>query len=180
LAPEETPVFADAAANCYIKKSWVSCATTITQIKTSARGGYLYGCRQLSATSIASGGAERLASASTVTDRASGAWEGVSKRGADYDRQGSRAVSNADSATASSLLIAGAIGFGIGWLVFGQKSYSSDYVARRMSDSSNRRYELDGCTRGGGSFWPTSFGPGGGPPGAQEHFPEKAVRAVSP
>ncbi|WP_162242613.1 hypothetical protein [Methylobacterium sp. Leaf88] len=75
-----------------------------------------------------------------VTDRASETWDDVSKRGADYYRQGSRAVSNADSATVASLCIAGAIGFGIGWLVFRQKSYSGDYVARRMSDSSDRRY----------------------------------------
>jgi ElaB/YqjD/DUF883 family membrane-anchored ribosome-binding protein len=76
----------------------------------------------------------------TVTDRASETWDDVSKRGADYYRQGSRAVSNADTATVASLFIAGTIGFGIGWLVFGQKSYSNDYVARRMSDSSDRRY----------------------------------------
>lgn len=76
----------------------------------------------------------------TVSDHASDTWDDVSRRGADYYRQGSRAVSNADSATVASLFIAGAIGFGIGWLVFGQKSYSGDYVARRMSDSSDRRY----------------------------------------
>ena len=76
----------------------------------------------------------------TVSDRASDTWDDVSRRGADYYRQGSRAVTNADTTTVASLFIAGTIGFGIGWLVFGQKSYSGDYVARHMSDSSDRRY----------------------------------------
>jgi len=88
--------------------------------------------------STVSGQAEKALN--TVIDRASETWDDVSKRGDDYYRQGSGAVSNAGSATVASLFIAGTIGFGIGWLVFGQKSYSSDYVARRMSDSSGRRY----------------------------------------
>jgi hypothetical protein len=76
----------------------------------------------------------------TVTDRASETWEDVSQRGADYYRQGSRAVSNADSTTVASLFIAGTIGFGIGWLVFGQQSRSGAYIPRRMSHSSERSY----------------------------------------
>lgn len=40
----------------------------------------------------------------------------------------------------TGLLVAGAIGFGLGWLMFGQHSYSSDYVAKRMSRSSERGY----------------------------------------
>jgi ElaB/YqjD/DUF883 family membrane-anchored ribosome-binding protein len=76
----------------------------------------------------------------TVTDRASDAWDEASKRGADYYRQGSRAVSNADSTMVASLFIAGAIGFGIGWLVFGQSSRDGKYISQRMSESSDRRY----------------------------------------
>jgi ElaB/YqjD/DUF883 family membrane-anchored ribosome-binding protein len=76
----------------------------------------------------------------SVSDRAPEMVDDLSRRGADYYRQGRRAVSNADSTTLASMFIAGTIGFGIGWLVFGQKSYSGDYVARRMSDSSDRRY----------------------------------------
>lgn len=72
-----------------------------------------------------------------VTDRAPEMLDDISRRGADYYRHGSRAVGNADSATVASMFIAGAIGFGIGWLVYGQKSYAGDYVARRMSDSSD-------------------------------------------
>jgi ElaB/YqjD/DUF883 family membrane-anchored ribosome-binding protein len=76
----------------------------------------------------------------SVSDRAPEMVDDLTKRGADYYRQGRRAVSTADNTTVASLFIAGTIGFGIGWLVFGQKSYSGDYVARRMSDNSDRRY----------------------------------------
>jgi ElaB/YqjD/DUF883 family membrane-anchored ribosome-binding protein len=75
-----------------------------------------------------------------ATDRAPEMLGDISQRGADYYRRSSRAVSNADSTTVASMFIAGAIGFGIGWLVYGQKSYSGDYVARRMSDSSDPRF----------------------------------------
>lgn len=73
-----------------------------------------------------------------VTDQASDAWDDVSKRGASYYRQGSRAVGDMDSSTMTGLLIAGAVGFGLGWLIFGQRSYSGDYIPRRMSASSDR------------------------------------------
>jgi len=76
----------------------------------------------------------------SVSDRAPEMVDDLSRRGADYYRQGRRAVSNADSTTMASMFIAGTIGFGIGWLVFRQKSYSGDYVARRMSNSSDGRY----------------------------------------
>lgn len=72
--------------------------------------------------------------------RASDAWDDASRYGTRYYRQGSRAVTDMDSGTVTGLLIAGAIGFGLGWLVFGQQSYSGDYVARRMSRSSDRGY----------------------------------------
>lgn len=75
-----------------------------------------------------------------VADQASDAFSDVSERGAAYYRQGSQAVGNVDSATMTGLFIAGAVGFGLGWLVFGQKSRSGDDVARRMSDSSDRDY----------------------------------------
>ncbi|MEA1833167.1 hypothetical protein U8607_13860 [Methylobacterium durans] len=73
-----------------------------------------------------------------VGDRASDTWDDLSKRGARYYRQGSRAVGEVDGTTATGLLIAGAIGFGLAWLIFGQASRSGDYVARRMSSSSER------------------------------------------
>jgi hypothetical protein len=76
----------------------------------------------------------------SATDRASDAWDDASRYGSRYYRQTTRAVSNMDSGTMMGLFIAGAIGFGLAWLVFGQHSFSSDYVARRMSASSERDY----------------------------------------
>lgn len=73
-----------------------------------------------------------------ATDRASDAWDSATEYGSRYYRQGSRAVSNVDSGTVTGWLVAGAIGLGLGWLIFGQHSFSSDYVARRMSASSER------------------------------------------
>lgn len=73
-----------------------------------------------------------------ATDRASDAWEDASRYGSRYYRQATRAVSDTD--TMAGLFIAGALGFGLGWLMFGQHSFSSDYVARRMSTSSERDY----------------------------------------
>ena len=75
-----------------------------------------------------------------ATNKASDAWDNASEYGSRYYRQGSRAVSDMDSGTMAGLFIAGAIGFGLGWLVFGQQSYTGDYVSRRMSASSERRY----------------------------------------
>jgi hypothetical protein len=74
-----------------------------------------------------------------VTDRASDTWDDVSKRGTHYYRQGSQAMGNVDSATMTGWLVAGAVGFGLAWLIFGQRSYSDD-VARGMSRSSERDY----------------------------------------
>jgi len=73
-----------------------------------------------------------------ATNRASDAWDDASEYGSRYYRQATRAVSDTDTMT--GLFIAGALGFGLGWLVFGQHSFSSDYVARRMSASSDRDY----------------------------------------
>lgn len=75
-----------------------------------------------------------------ATDRAADAWDNASEYGSRYYRQGSRAVSDMDSGTMTGLFIAGAIGFGLGWLVFGQQSRSGDYIPRRMSTSSERGY----------------------------------------
>ena len=75
----------------------------------------------------------------SVTDRASDTLGDVSKRGAHYYRQGSQAVGHVDSTTMTGWLVAGAVGFGLAWLIFGQRSYSDD-VARGMSRSSERDY----------------------------------------
>lgn len=75
-----------------------------------------------------------------ATNRASDAWDNASEYGSRYYRQGSRAVSDMDSGTMTGMFIAGAIGFGLGWLVFGQQSRSGDYIPSRMSRSSERDY----------------------------------------
>jgi hypothetical protein len=76
----------------------------------------------------------------SATDRASDAWDSASEYGSRYYREGTRAIGNADSGTMTGWLIAGAIGLGLGWLAFGQHSYSGDYIPRRMSRSSERDY----------------------------------------
>jgi ElaB/YqjD/DUF883 family membrane-anchored ribosome-binding protein len=75
-----------------------------------------------------------------VTDKASDTASDASRRSADYFRRSSQVLGDVDVTTAVGLFIAGAVGFGIGWLVLGQQSRSSDYVARRMGDSSERNH----------------------------------------
>lgn len=73
-----------------------------------------------------------------AADTASEALDDVYERGQRYYRQGSRAISDMDGTTAAALFAAGAMGFALAWLIFGQRSYSSDYVTRGMSRSSDR------------------------------------------
>ncbi|MFC5552892.1 hypothetical protein ACFPQ7_02995 [Methylobacterium iners] len=75
-----------------------------------------------------------------VRDYASDTLSDVSRRSTDYYRQGSQAVGGVGSTAMVSMFIAGAVGFGIGWLVFGQQSRSGGYVARRMSYGSERDF----------------------------------------
>ncbi len=75
-----------------------------------------------------------------ASERASDAWDNASQYGSRYYRQGSRAVGGMDTGTMTGLFVAGAIGFGLGWLVFGEGSRSGDYIPRRMSASSERDY----------------------------------------
>lgn len=80
---------------------------------------------------------ERLRDA---TSKASDAWDTTSEYGSRYYRQGSRALGDVDSSTMTGVFISGAIGFGLGWLVFGQQSRSGDYIPRKMSASSEHNY----------------------------------------
>jgi hypothetical protein len=75
-----------------------------------------------------------------ATSRASDAWDNASEYGSRYYRQSSRAVSDMDGGTMTGMFVAGAIGFGLGWLIFGQQSRSGDYIPNRMSRSSERNY----------------------------------------
>ena len=52
----------------------------------------------------------------------------------------SAACSSVSVALPSEGLVAGAIGLGLGWLAFGQRSYSGDYIPRRMSRSGDGDY----------------------------------------
>lgn len=76
----------------------------------------------------------------TASRAASDAFDNASEYGSRYYRQGSRAVGDVETATMVGLFVAGAIGFGLGWLVFGEKSRSGDYIPERMSRSSERGY----------------------------------------
>ena len=79
----------------------------------------------------------------SVADSASELWDGAYEQGERYYRQGSRAVGNLDATTLSGLFVAGAVGFGLAWLLFGQQ-HRTDNVARRMSQSSDHyRQESD-------------------------------------
>jgi len=71
-----------------------------------------------------------------VAEGASELWDDAYEQGRRYYRQGSRAIGHVDSVTISGWVVAGAIGFGLAWLIFGQRS--TDDVARRMSESSER------------------------------------------
>ena len=75
-----------------------------------------------------------------ATDRASDAWDDAARYGSRYYRQGSRVLGEVDAAAMTGLFLAGAIGFGLAWLIFGQQSPSGGYVARRMSAGSERDY----------------------------------------
>ncbi len=73
----------------------------------------------------------------TVRDVAEGAselWDEAYEQGERYYRQGRQAIERADSTTMMGWLVAGAVGFGIAWLMFGHRS--ADDVAERMSESS--------------------------------------------
>ena len=75
----------------------------------------------------------------TVRDVAEGAselWDEAYEQGERYYRQGRRAIEQTDSTTMMGWLVAGAVGFGIAWLMFGHRSV--DDVAERMSESSYR------------------------------------------
>ena len=72
-----------------------------------------------------------------VADQASDMWDNASDQGQRYYRQGSQAIGNVDGATLGGLFAAGALGFAIAWLIFGQSHESRD-VARGMSRSSER------------------------------------------
>ena len=72
-----------------------------------------------------------------VADSASEMWDDAYEQGERYYRQGSQALGNVDGTTLTGWMVAGAIGFGLAWLMFGPHSRSGDYMTRRMSESSS-------------------------------------------
>ena len=66
-----------------------------------------------------------------AVDTASELWDDAYEQGQRYYRQGSQLVGNADATQITGWLAAGAIGFGIAWLIFGQRSLWTGDVAHR-------------------------------------------------
>jgi hypothetical protein len=77
-----------------------------------------------------------------VSDMASGAsemWDDAYEQGERYYRQGAQAVRNIDGTTVGTLLAAGAIGFGLAWLMYSpQSSWSQDMRGQRRVGQSGR------------------------------------------
>lgn len=61
----------------------------------------------------------------------------ASDRSLHYYQQAAH-TARADGAMLTGVVVAGAIGFATAWLIFGRHAVSGDYVARRMSQSSER------------------------------------------
>lgn len=61
----------------------------------------------------------------------------ASDRSLHYYQQAAH-TARADGAMLTGVVVAGAIGFATAWLIFGRHAVSGDYVARRMSKSSER------------------------------------------
>jgi hypothetical protein len=78
---------------------------------------------------------DRFAQRDSFAETASEMWDSAYEQGMRTYRQGSQALGNLDQASLAGLLVAGALGFGLAWLLFGHRT---DDVARRMSRSSDR------------------------------------------
>ncbi len=73
-----------------------------------------------------------------LTDSASEMWDTAYDQGQRYYRRGSQAIGQLDGTTLTGLFVAGAVGFGLAWLLFGHQGRYADDVARRMSQSSDQ------------------------------------------
>ncbi|MFE1601114.1 hypothetical protein [Methylobacterium sp. ID0610] len=80
---------------------------------------------------------QATSAARNLADQASDRWDDVAEQGTRYVQRGRDVVGDVDGTTLAGWFVAGAIGFGLAWLMFGQRSVSGDYVARRMSASSD-------------------------------------------
>ena len=72
-----------------------------------------------------------------ASDQVSDMLDRASDQGGRYYQQGRQAIGNLNGGTAGGLFAAGAVGFLLAWLIFGQ-SRSGDDIAQGMSRSSDR------------------------------------------
>jgi hypothetical protein len=71
-------------------------------------------------------------------ESASEMWDSAYQQGERYLQQGRQMVGQLDGPTLGAMAVAGAIGFGLAWLMFGQQFRSAADMTRRMSESSDR------------------------------------------
>ena len=84
-----------------------------------------------------------------AADSASELFDDAYEQGQRYYRQGSQAVAEVDTTVLTGWIVAGAIGFGLGWLIFGAPSRSADDMTRRMAESGRRNRGQDERRFGG-------------------------------
>jgi hypothetical protein len=73
-----------------------------------------------------------------VADSASELWDDAYEQGGRYFRQGGQMVGQVEPATVTGWLVAGAVGFGLAWLLFGPHTRPESNMTRRMSQASDR------------------------------------------
>ena len=73
---------------------------------------------------------------SNVAERASDMWD-------DAYQGGARAIGNVGGATLGALVVAGAVGFGIAWLAYGQQSTSTGGQPARSRQSGRNQQRRD-------------------------------------
>ena len=81
---------------------------------------------------------------SDMANRASEMWDDAYDQGARYYREGTRAVSNVDGTSISMLLLGGALGYAIAWMVHGEGSNQRrelpDYARTRAGYGRDSRH----------------------------------------
>jgi hypothetical protein len=76
---------------------------------------------------------------SDVADRASDLWDDAYDQGERYYRQGSRAVAKIDGSTVTVMLLAGAIGYAIAWMIHGDQPYGGNWARGQERHSGTRQ-----------------------------------------